>query len=43
MKNRNLQLVIPKAIHTTYNETQKKWLMDVSQFIKLVEDRQNQT
>jgi hypothetical protein len=43
MKNRNLQLVVPKAIHATYNKTQQKWLMDVGQFIKLVEDRQNQS
>jgi hypothetical protein len=41
MRNRNLQLVVPKALHSTYKESQQKWLMDVSQFIKLVEDRQN--
>jgi hypothetical protein len=40
MKNRNLQLVVPKALHATYKESQKTWLMDVSQFIKLVKDRQ---
>jgi hypothetical protein len=40
MKKRNLQLVIPRAIHSTYKESQRVWLMDVSQFIKMVEDRQ---
>jgi len=40
MKNRNLQLVIPKALHTTYKDTQQMWLMDVAQFIKMVEERQ---
>lgn len=40
MRKRNLQLVLPKALHSTYKEGQQKWLMDVSQFLKLVEDRQ---
>lgn len=40
MKNRNLQLVVPKGIHNSYKEAQQKWLMDVSGFIKLVEERQ---
>jgi hypothetical protein len=41
MRNRNLQLVVPKTIHSTYKKSQQDWLMDVSQFIKLVEHRQN--
>jgi len=41
MKNRNLQLVVPKALHATYKEGQQQWLMDVDQFIKLVETRQS--
>lgn len=40
MKNRNLQLVVPRSIHTSYKEPQQKWLMDVAGFIKLVEERQ---
>jgi hypothetical protein len=40
MKKRNLQLVIPKSIHSSYKDSQKAWLMDVGQFIKMVEDRQ---
>jgi len=40
MRNRNLQLVVPKALHATYKDIQQEWLMDVGQFLKLVEDRQ---
>jgi EcoRII C terminal len=40
MKNRNLQLVVPQSIHSTYKDAQQKWLMNVSAFIKLVEERQ---
>ncbi|MGR6730269.1 type II restriction endonuclease, partial [Aeromonas veronii] len=40
MKNRNLQLVVPQSIHTTYKADQQKWLMNVANFIGLVEERQ---
>ncbi|KAA0075882.1 restriction endonuclease [Tardiphaga sp. P9-11] len=40
MKHRNLQLIVPKSIHGTFKEAQQKWLMDVGQFIKLIEERQ---
>ncbi len=40
MKAKQLQLVVPSAIHSTYKASQRSWLMNVSQFVKLVEDRQ---
>ena len=33
MKAKQLQLVVPSAIHTTYKTSQKSWLMNVSQFV----------
>lgn len=36
MKDRNLQLVVPKSLHNTYNEEQKDWLLSLANFIKLV-------
>ncbi len=41
MKTRNLQLIIPQSLHATYKEVQQKELMSVSQFISMIEDRQN--
>jgi hypothetical protein len=40
MKAKQLQLVVPSAIHSTYKASQQSWLMNVSQFVKLVEGRQ---
>lgn len=40
MKKRNLQLVLPKGLHSTYMDTQRPWLMDVAAFIDLVKERQ---
>jgi hypothetical protein len=40
MKTKQLQLVVPAAIHATYKPAQQSWLMNVSQFVKLVEGRQ---
>ena len=36
----NLKLVVPKAIHATYNERQRQWLLDVRGFIESVRERQ---
>ncbi len=36
MKDSNLQLVIPKAIHSTYTEDQCEWLWDFETFVKRV-------
>jgi hypothetical protein len=41
MQTKQLQLVVPDSIQATYKPTQKSWLMNVSQFIKLVEDQQS--
>ena len=40
MQSRNLQLVLPKVLHSTYTSTQQSWLMNVSAFIDLVRERQ---
>jgi hypothetical protein len=42
MKTKRLQLVVPSSIHETYREKQRQWLMNVGEFIGLVEARQTQ-
>ena len=40
MHTKNLQLVVPRRLHESYTENQRTWLMDVSSFISLVQERQ---
>lgn len=40
MQQKKVQLVLPRRVHSTYSATQQAWLMDVSQFIELVTERQ---
>jgi hypothetical protein len=40
MKAKNLQLVLPESIHSTYTAEQQKWLMSVSDFTSLLKTRQ---
>lgn len=40
MKSRNLKLVVPKPIHNSFTDLQKKWLLSVADFIALVKERQ---
>ena len=40
MQAKNLQLVLPEQLHDTYSETQRSWLMNVTQFTELVRHRQ---
>jgi hypothetical protein len=40
MESKNLQLVIPMNIAASFNESQRKWLMDISTFIDLIKTRQ---
>ncbi|WP_228765692.1 type II restriction endonuclease [Sphingopyxis solisilvae] len=40
MQAKQLQLVLPRNLHTTYKPDQQAWLMDVSDFIRLVQARQ---
>ena len=40
MMSKNLQLVIPRAIHKTYTPAQQAWLMDVISFMHLLKIRQ---
>lgn len=42
MKSFDLQLVIPSSLHKTYSGNQQSWLSSLSDFIKLVSDRQLQ-
>ena len=41
MKSKQLQLVIPRALHHTYAADQRSWIMDVSSFTYLVSERQS--
>jgi hypothetical protein len=41
MRAKNLQLVIPRGLHESYRPTQQAWLIDVSDFVALVADRQD--
>lgn len=41
MQTKNLQLVLPRRIHDSYTEAQQAWIMDISSFIALVQDRQS--
>jgi hypothetical protein len=41
MRDKNLQLVLPTSLHDSYLESQKGWLMNLSDFIELVQERQN--
>lgn len=41
MQAKNLQLVLPKQLHSTYNVTQQGWIMNVAAFTQLVIERQN--
>lgn len=40
MIHNNLQLVVPRRLHQTFSTKQQAWLMDVSGFFELVEERQ---
>ncbi|MCL2364870.1 MAG: type II restriction endonuclease [Defluviitaleaceae bacterium] len=40
MKSNNLQLVVPSAISSTYSKEQQKWLMNMNDFLQMVESRQ---
>ncbi|PCI41124.1 MAG: restriction endonuclease [Rhodospirillaceae bacterium] len=40
MRVQNLQLVLPKSLHSTYRLTQQSWLMSLQDFIGLVKDRE---
>lgn len=41
MRDKKLQLVLPKNLHDSYLESQKVWLMNLCEFIALVQERQN--
>jgi hypothetical protein len=40
MRAKQLQLVLPQSLHSTYRESQRKWLMTLGNFVDLVKDRQ---
>lgn len=40
MRDKKLQLVLPKSLHDTYNDKQRAWLFDLRTFIGLVSERQ---
>jgi hypothetical protein len=40
MKENHLQLVVPKSLHDTYTSPQQSWLMNLREFIVMVEKKQ---
>lgn len=40
MQRAKLRLVLPRALHDTYRDSQRPWLMDVGEFLKLAKERQ---
>ena len=40
MQEKQLQLVLPQSLHNSYNVQQQAWLMNLTDFITLVRDRQ---
>lgn len=40
MQTNQLQLVLPKSLHQTYSQDQQDWLLNLSSFISLVKERQ---
>lgn len=43
MKTHDLQLVVQKPLHSTYQKIQAQWLMSLEEFIGVVSDRQVRT
>jgi hypothetical protein len=41
MASKNLQLVIPQQLHGTYNQRQRDWLMNLTDFMQLLCTRQS--
>ncbi|WP_414978063.1 type II restriction endonuclease [Brevundimonas sp.] len=41
MQAKHLRLVLPKGLHGTYRESQRSWLMDLSDFLAVVRNRQD--
>ncbi|MEQ8710809.1 MAG: type II restriction endonuclease [Rhodospirillales bacterium] len=40
MQAKNLQLVLPRKLHKSFRTSQQAWLMDISEFLSLVNERQ---
>lgn len=41
MRTKRLQLVLPSRLHGTYRPAQQGWLMSLTGFLDLVQNRQN--
>ncbi|MFK5913619.1 MAG: type II restriction endonuclease [Woeseiaceae bacterium] len=41
MAAHNLQLVLPTGLHETYRDNQRKWLMNLDEFISLVKEKES--
>ncbi len=42
MKEKNLQLVLPRKLHSTYNSVQQEWLIDLASFTQTVKAQQQE-
>lgn len=43
MKDKNLQLIIPRILHETYSKGQQTWLMDLNTFLNLVQEKETRS
>lgn len=43
MKAKNLQLVLPQSLHSTFQPPQQEWLLNLEEFIKIVKKRKSGT
>lgn len=41
MRAKSLQLIIPSALHNSYQPAQREWLMDLGEFVNLVRSKQS--
>jgi EcoRII C terminal len=39
MMHQNVQLVLPRALHSSYQESQRQWLWDLGRFVNLVKQK----
>lgn len=43
MRSKNLQLVLPQSLHSTFRPAQQEWLLNVEELVALLRNRQNRT
>lgn len=41
MKEHKLSLVVPRSVHSSYKESQQKWLLNIEDFLEIIQNKQN--